>query len=237
MRLPASALMFLCPAIAAVVLVHRREGRAGVVQLLKRVGDFARVPRKRWYAIAVATPAAVALATYGGMRAAGADSTLPMPLMTAPALFATFLVAAAFEEVGWTGYATAPMLRRWGALSASLLLGAFWGVWHLVPLLQAHHGALWIAGWFVGTVAARLVMVWLYLHTGGSVPAAMCLHAMLNVYAALIPHYDLDRTPVVTGGITALLAAGVVVAARRGQGRKVWRVGRGKPSTPAEVPC
>ncbi|MEU1631105.1 CPBP family glutamic-type intramembrane protease [Streptomyces sp. NPDC020096] len=46
-----------------------------------------------------------------------------------------FLLAAACEELGWSGYATDPMLRRWGLLTTGVLLGGFWGLWHVVPLL------------------------------------------------------------------------------------------------------
>ncbi|MEU1631104.1 hypothetical protein ABZ746_38870 [Streptomyces sp. NPDC020096] len=63
MGMPVSALMVVCPVIAAV-LVHRHEGRAGVVRLLKRAGDFSSASDKGLYLIAIAVfPVAAAQPT------------------------------------------------------------------------------------------------------------------------------------------------------------------------------
>src|SRR5690606_12316352 len=71
------------------------------------------------------------------------------------AALAAFLLAAAAEELGWMGYAYAPLEARWGALGASLALGAFWAAWHVVPHLSGGRDAAWIAWWALGTVGVR----------------------------------------------------------------------------------
>ncbi|MFJ2894122.1 CPBP family intramembrane glutamic endopeptidase [Streptomyces sp. NPDC087218] len=217
--LPVSALMFVCPVAVASVLIHRREGRAGVVRLLKRAADFSRAPRKGRYVAAVVLMPAIAVTAWliAGLPGAGTgDSSLP--LAAVPVLAVLFLIAAAAEELGWTAYATDPMLRRWGAVNTGVLLGVFWGAWHLVPLIQAHHGAVWIVGWFATTVAVRVVMVLLHLSTGRSVLSVICVHASLNVCAAMTPGYGLDRMSLITGGLTVLTAVlvAVLVAGRGG---------------------
>lgn len=47
-------------------------------------------------------------------------------------------VSAAAEESGWMGYAVDPIQARTSALTAGLVLGGAWAVWHLVPLVHAH---------------------------------------------------------------------------------------------------
>ncbi|GAA2433432.1 hypothetical protein GCM10010433_37600 [Streptomyces pulveraceus] len=212
--LPVSALMFVCPAVAASVLVHRREGRAGVVRLLARVADCSRAPRKGRYALAIGfMPAVVVTAVVLAGLSGAALGGLPMPLTAVPVLAVVFLIAAAAEELGWTGYATDPMIRRWGELNTGVALGVFWGAWHLVPLVQAHHGALWIGGWFATTVAVRVVMVRLHQSTGRSVLSAICVHASLNVCAAMTPGYGLPRMSLIIGGLTVLVAVAATVPA------------------------
>ena len=48
-NLPVSALMFVCPLIAAVILVYREEKLGGIRRLLKRVFDYKRIKQKLWY--------------------------------------------------------------------------------------------------------------------------------------------------------------------------------------------
>lgn len=214
--LPLSALMFVCPVIAAGVLTYRQGGRPELARLLKRAVDYSST-RRGWYLFAIVATPTIALMSYGVAWLMGLVhySGLPTPLAAVPVLFLAFLLGAAFEELGWTGYATDPMQRRWGALGAGLILGAFWGVWHLMPLIQAHHGPLWIAGWFVGTIALRVIVVWLFYKTGKSVLSAIVMHAMANVCAAAIPDYTKAHSLVISGVLTAIVATVVTFHANR----------------------
>lgn len=208
-ELPASAIMFVLPGLAAAILAHRAGGRAAVAALLSRVVDRP-AGRARWYVAAAPLPAVIGALTWTLGRLAGGMGSAPAtPLAVLPLLFAAALVAAACEELGWTGYACDPMLRRFGTMGTGLLLGTFWGGWHLVPLLQVGHGAAWIGGWFLGTVAARMIMVGLRNATGG-VSAAILTHAMLNVTVAYVPDYDQPAVPFVSGLLTVVAAVGVL---------------------------
>ncbi|MEV0592009.1 CPBP family intramembrane glutamic endopeptidase [Nonomuraea cavernae] len=207
--LPASATMFVLPVLAAVVLAYRDGGRAAVMALLARVIDRP-AARARWYVTAVLLPVVVgALAWTFGWLAGEVGSVLPTPPAVLPLLFAAAVAGAACEELGWTGYATDPLQRRFGTVRAGLLLGTFWGVWHLIPLLQAGHGPAWLSGWFLGTVAARLILVGLRNATGG-VSAAILMHAMINVTAAYIPDYDEAIAPVLSAVLTVGAAVGII---------------------------
>jgi hypothetical protein len=118
-------------------------------------------------------------------------------------------IAALGEELGWSGYVIDPMQDRWGALSAGILLGMLWAIWHIVPLVQVHRSSGWIAWWCLGTVAARVLIVWLFNNTGRSVFAAAVFHAMMNVSWQLFPIHGSYFDVRINGWIMAL-AAGVV---------------------------
>lgn len=108
---------------------------------------------------------------------------------TAVGFCVAFLVAAMGEEAGWSGYAIDRLQRRWRALEAALLLGVLWSAWHIVPLVQAHRSATWIAWWCLFTIAGRVLIVCLYNNTGRAVSAAVLYHAMSNVSVYLFPAY------------------------------------------------
>jgi membrane protease YdiL (CAAX protease family) len=126
-------------------------------------------------------------------------------------MFLAFFVAALGEELGSTGYVLDPMLDRWNALEASILLGLVWAVWYLMPLRQAHRSLAWIAWWSLYTVALRVLMTWIYNHTGKSVFAAALFHDMSNLSWQLFPNYGSHWNPRITGLIIAFAAVIVTV--------------------------
>ena len=210
--LSVSALAAFCPAIAALTLVYKKRSRVGVLTLLKRSFDFKRIKEKRWYVPVIFLMPAVSVAMYVLMHLM--DMPLPAPefqLWPALLMLIAFFVSALGEELGWSGYALAPLQDRWGALGASLTLGAVGVVWHLIPLLLSHRSPTSIAWWCLHALAARVLIVCLYINTGKSVFAAALFHATLNLACMLFPvngsHFDIRLS-----GIMMALVAFTVVA-------------------------
>lgn len=140
------------------------------------------------------------------------DFPLPppqFPILAAPPIFLMFFVAALGEELGWSGYAIETLQKKRSACQAANLLGVIGAAWCLVPLAQASRSPMWIAWWSIGSVAARILTVWIYNGTGGSVFAAALFHAMRNVSWLMFPNFGSHYDPRVAGPITAL-AAGLV---------------------------
>lgn len=145
--LPVSALMAVCPLVAALILTHREHRPGGVKNLLKRAFDCRRIRKKTWYVPIVLLMPAIMVLSYGLMRLLGRPLPQPhIPLGVIPIFFIAFFIGAAGEELGWSGYILDPMQRRWGALQAGLLLGSVWAAWHVVPWAQARPDPMWIAG-------------------------------------------------------------------------------------------
>jgi membrane protease YdiL (CAAX protease family) len=212
--LPVSALMTFAPAIAASILVYRAGGNAGAAHLLRRSFDYAHIKRKAWWVPMIFLMPAVMALSYWTMRQTGAPlpTTVDIPVLATPPMFVVFFVAALGEELGWSGYAIDPMQHRLGALQAGAALGLLWAAWHIVPLLQAHRPFAWIAWWCIGTVALRVLTVWIYNNSGRSVFGASVFHAMSNVSFFMFPnggsHYDPRTTTLIL-----LMVAGIVAIA------------------------
>lgn len=188
--LPVSSLGAFCPLLAALIFVYKDNKTAGVTELLKRSFDYKRISAKVWYIPILLLMPGVMVLSYGLMRLLG----LPLPTPHYPAvlvvlvMFLAFFVAALGEELGWSGYIIDPMQARWNALQASLLLGLVWATWHIVSLVQANRSLAWIAWWCLYTVAARVLLVWLYNNTGRSVFAVALFHTMINISWQLFPN-------------------------------------------------
>ena len=220
--LPVAALGVFCPMLAAIILVYREDKRTGVVALLKRSFDFQRIKGKWWYApILLIMPIATVL-SFWVQRLSGVPVPIPqIVVFQALALCVGCFIGALGEELGWSGYAIDPMQARWGALKASILLGIIWAVYHYIGLLQAHRSIEWIAWWTLYTVAARVIMVWLFNHTGRSVFGMALFHMTINVTWLLFPVSGSFFDPRVTGLILAAIAASVVMVWGPGmQGRR-----------------
>jgi membrane protease YdiL (CAAX protease family) len=228
--LPVSALMAVNPCIAAAVLTFRERGWEGVRTLLRRAVDFPRIRSKIWYLpMLVLWPTTMVLA-YAGMRLMGTSLPEPkIPVSMIPILGLAFALSAAGEELGWQGYAFAPLQNRWNALGAAVVVGTVWGVWHMVPFAQSHRPTAWIVWQTLGMIPFRVLIVWLFNNTGRSVFAAIVFHATSNVSQFLFPNYGSHYDPLIPGLILALAAAGVTVLWGP-ESLACYRFGRRKPS-------
>jgi membrane protease YdiL (CAAX protease family) len=210
--LPISALGAFTPALAALILGYKSDRLAGILQLLQRSFDLKRIKSPAWFLLIVLINPAIALLAYAWMRVDNISLAHPTlwTLAIIP-LFIVFFIAALGEEIGWTGYATEPLLQRWGTLSGSLLLGAVWAAVHFIPLRQAHRSVEWIAWWSLDTIALRMIMMWLYAHSGRSLFAATVFHALINLSWQLFPnqgsHYDPRIFALITLSIAILMYA------------------------------
>ena len=210
--LPLGALGAVCPLIAALILVYKEGKAAGVRALLKRAFDHRRIRAKAWYLPAILLMPGVSVVVYGLAR--WMDGPLPaphFPVLATLLLVLIFFAGALAEELGWSGYALDPLQQRWSALQAGLLLGLVAALWHIVPLLQAHRSAAWIAWWSLYAIAGRVLIVWLYNNTGRSVFATVLFHTSLNLSWMLFPVEGSRFDPRLAGPVMLLFAAVVVV--------------------------
>lgn len=212
------------PLFAALTLTWVTGGRSA----LRDLG--ARLLRWRvmwpWYVVAFCWEAVHLLTTSGLTRlVTGHLPAMPdaYPLVAAPLIFAIiFITAGLAEEVGWRGYALPRLQAHWSPLTASLILGFIWALWHLPGAFlpdTAHAGRSagdWL--WYIaGTTAFTVIITWVFNHTRGSVLLAVLLHTASNTTQAYLPSdiaihgFNLDT-------ITYWIFAGVVIVIA-----KMWR--------------
>ena len=92
------------------------------------------------------------------------------------------------EEIGLRGFALTRLQTRHSPLKASLIIGFWWGLWHLPAWMD--RSALEIAVTWLGVLSFSMIFTWFYNNTM-SLPIVMLLHASLNsfddVYENIFP--------------------------------------------------
>jgi membrane protease YdiL (CAAX protease family) len=149
-----------------------------------------------WWIAAFGVPLAIIVVTTGILVAIGGPVD-PSRLSASPALIAVIFLfgltvsGGLNEEPGWRGFAQPYLNDEYSALTASLIIGIVWAVWHLpyffIPITP-HSGFTLInqVGWFLGIVFLSVILGWSYNNTG-SVLIVMVLHAMANTADVLLP--------------------------------------------------
>jgi membrane protease YdiL (CAAX protease family) len=205
-NLPASALMFINPVVAAVILSYGQSGGNGVRELFKTTFDYQKTKNKLWYLPTLLLMPVIMALSFVIVRLTGLPLPEPeIPWGLVPVFFLIFLVAAIGEELGWMGFAVGPVQQRWGAFGAGLILGIVWAVWHAIPFIQTGNTAGWIVWHSLNTVALRIIILWLFNNMGSSVFSAILFHDMINVSEFLFPNFGSHYNPLVTALVTWLV--------------------------------
>jgi len=113
-----------------------------------------------------------------------ADLTARIPwLALLPAVFLqqVLLGSSLGEEPGWRGYALPRMQWMHSSLSASLLLGLLWALWHLPLWIRPEQQLSQVAWDTLGIIAAAVLFTWVFNHSRGSLLLALLFHASIAV--------------------------------------------------------
>jgi uncharacterized protein len=225
-------LSLLGPSIAGVFLTGLLYGKAGLRDLLSRL--FRWRVGARWYALALlAAPLLTAAALFAlSLAPAIVTASDKAGLLVSGVGFG--LIAAFFEELGWTGFAIPEIRQRHGILATGLIMGLLWGVWHF-PIFSASAAssgtvqpALYLAVLlFTWLIPYRVLIVWVYDHTH-SLLVAMLMHVPIVFDQFVLIPQALSGSPLMvyilifTAALWALVIAAVLRPQPRAQPLKSW---------------
>lgn len=218
------------PPVAGILLTGLLHGRAGLRELLARMMRW-RVGA-RWYAVALLTAPlvfTVVLLTLSLTSSEYLPAIFTSDHKASVLLMGVFagLMAGIFEELGWTGFAVPTLLRlRYGVLATGLIVGLPWAVWHFLVNIWASSiasGGLSLAIYLpvilfsilVGSlVPYRVLMVWVYDRTGGSLLVAMLMHVSYTASTLILLPLAIALMPFgLTYGLVLAAMLWVVVGA------------------------
>lgn len=178
------------PSIAGFVLTGFNEGKEGVKALWKRFWNI----KINWVWLLVIFlwwPFLRLVTNLVGQVVTGESYPfLVYPdkvwMFIPPLIISTFINGGMSEEFGWRGYALPRLQCKFNALTASIILGIFEGLWHYPLILIGswwQDSVLLLLFWFIITDICR---TWIFNNTGGNLLAMMLFHGMGNVQSDII---------------------------------------------------
>lgn len=217
------ALVFLVasPSVFGILFARLIDGKDGVRELFRRAGRWRVKPV--WYAAALLVVPAVYGLSYLVQGWLG-GSLAPIDIMD-KLVFAVpiALMACLMEEFGWRGFALPKLLKRHNALTAALIVGVGWALWHapinylavqsfgtgVVPLLMV------LA---VAPIAETVIMTWIHNNAKASMLLMLLAHFAITsgaiVFMVSSPTAVTElRNNLVLAALFVLTAVVVVVAA------------------------
>jgi uncharacterized protein len=195
----------LGPPIFGAYFTYKEGGKKVFRDYLRRIWDWKNLP-PFWFAMALlVVPALTWVAgevdqLLGGQgnrfspEAFHFASSFPL-ILAVPVVVVFYLFFGPIpEEMGWRGYALDRLQAKMGPWAGSLLLGLFWGLWHL-PLfflggsfqntLAIGTIGFWL--FFGGVLSVSLIMTWIYNHTR-SILSAILFHFACNMTGETMVH-------------------------------------------------
>ena len=221
-RAPMFYLAVWSPNIAALVVTLMIGGWSGIKDLLSRLIRW-RVRPWVWIAALGFHPALMLVVELIGLAFGDPLPTtanwhaLAAGLVTLPLL----ALGPLGEELGWRGFLLPRLLDQMKPLSAALILGAIWMVWHLPAffLSGVPQSNMSLPIFMIGGMAFTVFITWLFLNARHSI-----------LIAGIIPHAVANAWGDAMGAMT-WINAGVLVC---GAVLLVWLVGMRDVSAPAE---
>lgn len=133
-----------------------------------------------------------------------------------PVLF-LLILAAAFEELGWRGYAFDSLQSRYNYFTASIIFSILWSLWHF-PLIfvnnsyqyEIFHENIWFGvNFFVSIIPMGVIISWFCIKNGKSVIAAILFHFIVNMSQEMLEITQITKcieTVVLTVVVVAIVA-------------------------------
>lgn len=158
------------PALAAWFVLTRHGTDGERSDFRKRL--FARAGGK-WFVIAILMPSVVWLLVYW---ISGSANGSVKPMWGALAFVPIIVIVNYGEEIGWRGYGLPYLMERFNPLTASLILGVIWALFHAPLYLQRPEFGVRVSAVIV---LLSVILAWMFINTKNILPGTI-FHAVFN---------------------------------------------------------
>ena len=216
------------PGILAVIWAIF-EGRGQFRRMLSTLTKW-NTPLK-WYLVAFALPCGVSLIALDAVLLYfPTEHHFPPVTEFFNTLLMTLPFGPLWEELAWRAFALRKLESRYPRLVSALLLGVYWGVWHIpLWLVQINRVPVnktsYLFTGLVTLIAWSVVCAYLYHRSSESLPVVILLHATYGAATTqaglVVPQFNVYAT-YVSAALAVCLA--VILARALGAGGEPFRV-------------
>jgi uncharacterized protein len=222
-RAPMFYLAVWAPNIAALAVTALISGWSGITELFARLIRW-RVRPWVWIAALGFHPALMLVVELIGLSFGDPlPTTANWHILAAGLVYLPLIALGPLgEELGWRGFLLPRLLDRMKPLSAAMIVGAIWMVWHLPAFFMSGvpQSNMSLPIFMIGGMAFNVFITWLFLNARHSI-----------LIAGIIPHAIANAWGDAMGPMT-WINAGVLVA---GAVLLVWLVGLRDISNPKDA--
>ena len=189
------------PLVAALVISHFFESKETQRDFWSRTFNLKRIPW-RWMLPALLLHPGIILTACLIESILGGEvlfnfSIVSTPISLLTLVLSVFLLGPLPEEMGWRGVGYERLQITMAPLTASILLGTFWAVWH-VPLFFIENtfqfnlglGSFRFWVFLLSNIPLTVIITWIYNHTDRSILVAAVVHFSGNILGAILPKSD-----------------------------------------------
>ena len=181
------------PTLAALFVVALYPGAGGVRSISRQLRTW-RVGLV-WYALALVGPIILFLtaeAFYAVRHGRPPPHWMILPSFAGPGGLYFVVFGSLFaEEPGWRGFAQRRLQTRYGALTASIVIGVLWSTWHLWYVITpggfSNVTGVDAVATYIRLISTAIIYAWMYNSTNGSLFIVMLAHLGHNLAASLMP--------------------------------------------------
>ena len=180
------ALMFpqWAPALAALLVAFIIKGRVGTTELLKKASI--KKSSLKWGLTAAIIPVLCCCISYVVFVFVEYGQWV-IPIFTrSMGNYVICFIATVFgcygEEIGWRGFMLPELNKKYSLFISSLIVGIFWGIWHMRFQIGLPAFGLFI----LGVICYSFLISWLCGKTKGNIFVAIVFHTSINMCSLIL---------------------------------------------------
>jgi len=225
------ALGGFAPSLVGTIMAYKTGDSKYWKDYLKRIIDYKRITPAWLLVILLTIPVSAILSSgiYWGWTGNVPEFSRIHEMLKNPVslvMFALFMMlfGPIPEEIGWRGFALDHLNVCYTRVRASIILGAFWALWH-VPLFfigDTYQQGLYnqsfilVVDYLLQFFVLSIIMDWIYHNTGKSILSGVLFHFCINFFGEL---FELPAAVIVSRTLVQLVFALGILYFWRGNDR------------------